>query len=310
MELFARLVHTEAGCRVVEVVAAQGERRLGSALGEAGSAEEAEERALRRLLARLQAPQDGSGGGLGPPPPRRISPSPSAPLEPTDPGQVGATPAGASERPAAASGLPILQVSASPVSEERRVGEDRSSAAAAAPGPLRRRGERTAQGPAPTPVEVAAEETDPGEEPPADPEDWSSELVAVDLQLRRLGWSREQEAAYLQRAFGHPSRARLTRYGDLCAYLTALEGLDPDADPAQAPVPLRRADLLVQGDALLAQLGWSAEEGRRVLEREMGRQSRRQLSDVQLLQFNMLLESELLQASPAGGAAVTLEAQR
>jgi len=50
-----------------------------------------------------------------------------------------------------------------------------------------------------------------------DPEDWSDELAALEVQLQRLGWQREQESIYLQRAYGHPSRSRLTSYGDLVA---------------------------------------------------------------------------------------------
>jgi hypothetical protein len=138
-------------------------------------------------------------------------------------------------------------------------------------------------------------------EPPADPEDWSSELARLDLELRRLGWSREQEGEYLQRAFGHPSRSRLTSYADLKAYLTALEGLAPAADPTSAPVPLRRRDLLAQSDQLLGQLGWKGEQARPFLEQQLGATSRQQLNDSQLLHFNMLLESELLEQDPAGG---------
>ena len=131
-------------------------------------------------------------------------------------------------------------------------------------------------------------------EPPADPEDWSSELARLDLALRRIGWSRDQEAEYLQRAFGHPSRSRLTTYADLVAYLTTLEGLQPGQEPPAVPVPLRRRDLLAQSDGLLLQLGWDGERGRQLLEKELGASSRRQLSDSQLLQFNMLLEGALI----------------
>ncbi len=135
-------------------------------------------------------------------------------------------------------------------------------------------------------------------EPAPDPDDWSAELASLELQLRRLGWEREQEAIYLLRAFGHGSRAQLTRYGDLMAYLRALETLSPGTDPASCAVPLRRSDLLQQCDALLQQLGWDAARGRRLLETEFNCSSRQQLSDTQLLNFNMLLESELL-AAPA-----------
>jgi hypothetical protein len=126
-------------------------------------------------------------------------------------------------------------------------------------------------------------------------------LARLDLELRRLSWSREQEAEYLHRAFGHPSRSRLTSYADLKAYLGALEGLSAGAEPASSPVPLRRRDLLAQCDQLLVALGWNGEQGRRFLEQQLGVASRQQLADTQLLHFNMLLEGELLEREPAGG---------
>jgi hypothetical protein len=74
--------------------------------------------------------------------------------------------------------------------------------------------------PAPVPVPVpAAPEPEPPSEAPTDPEDWSDELAAIDLELQRLGWDRQQERHYLERAFGHGSRHRLTRYSDLVAFL-------------------------------------------------------------------------------------------
>jgi phosphoheptose isomerase len=57
-------------------------------------------------------------------------------------------------------------------------------------------------------------------------------LARLDLQLQRLGWNREQEAVYLERVFGHPNRNRLTSYGDLLAYLQALEGFADGSEPA------------------------------------------------------------------------------
>ncbi len=55
MQLQVRLLHCDGGRRVVLVSAREGERFLGSALGEAGDAEEAEDRARTRLLASLQS---------------------------------------------------------------------------------------------------------------------------------------------------------------------------------------------------------------------------------------------------------------
>jgi len=163
--------------------------------------------------------------------------------------------------------------------------------------------------PAPPPAPLAAA-TDPEatplpapasgvEEPAADPEDWSAELARIDLALKRIGWQRDQEGLYLERAFGHPSRSRLTTYNDLLAYLRQVEQLEPGSDPLMAPVPLRRTDLLTQSDVLLGQLGWDAPQGRQFLEQNLGRGSRQQLSDAELLQFNLLLEEALLAAGPA-----------
>jgi hypothetical protein len=243
MQLKARLVHAEAGRRVVRVSAWHQGACLGSALGEAESAEVAEDRAIERLQQRL-----------------------------------GATPAAA-----------LLPSSAAPEAE----------AAPISPQPARNSVIRR--------TSAEASETSAPVEPPPSPElplleglqqspdDWSDELAALDLQLRQLGWGRDQESTYLQRAFGHPSRSRLTSYGDLNAYLKAVQQLSPGSDPASAPVPLRRTDLLSQCDEMLQKLQWDASQGRAFLEEHFQLASRQQLSDEQLLHFNMLLEAELFQ---------------
>jgi hypothetical protein len=141
-------------------------------------------------------------------------------------------------------------------------------------------------------------------ESPAEPDDWSEELAEVDVQLQRLGWDRNLEGRYLERAFGHPSRSRLTAYADLLGYLKVLRSLPQGSTPEQAAVPLRRRDLLIQCDALIARLGWDAAQGRMLLEREFGQSSRQQLSDEDLLKFNMVLETEWMN-QPHSSAPVT-----
>lgn len=141
---------------------------------------------------------------------------------------------------------------------------------------------------APAPAPAAAEA-----EPLADPDDWSEELAELERLLSQLGWGREQESIYLQRAFGHASRSRLIRYADLLAYLAALRQLEPGLDPAQAALPQRRSDLLRRSDGLLERLGWGAAQGRALLEREFSLASRQQLSDDDLLRFNDLLAQQL-----------------
>ena len=137
----------------------------------------------------------------------------------------------------------------------------------------------------------------PPSEAPTDPEDWSEELAAIDIEVRRIGWDRAMEGIYLERAFGHGSRHRLTRYGDLVSFMRQLKGLPEGAKPDTAPVPIRRSDLLEQGNEMLGTLNWSSDQARQFLTKEIGASSRQQLSDEQLLQFNMLLEEQTLKAS-------------
>ena len=416
MELHAHLVHAESGRRVVEVRAWEGDRPLGSALGEAADAEAAEDRARQRLLARLgpgqstgaanqlraaepaaMAAHDGGGADHGgaeaiacSEPPRRrgesavIQPAtaagPSMPKgHPADPedgdiqargpwqnqgmsqgqgsGQAtGAVVAGGQKYPvlrdralethSAADTSPVAPIQPAALHaaagtnrsaqqpqvrpDDQLTGRDHSPDLAELAGadqggqdrdpgpaslasnasPLETNSDAWPKTPsaaamAPPQAEPSAGQTpEPPQEPPPDPEDWSSDLAALDLQLRRLGWDREREAIYLQRAFGHPNRNRLTNYGDLRAYLYTLAGLASGTEAATAPVPLRRSELLSQCDALLAQLGWNADQGRSFLERELQAASRQQLNDQQLLHFNMLLESEMLATTPGQAPVV------
>jgi hypothetical protein len=274
MELRAQLVHADGQVRVVHVSAYAGEQLLGSALGEAPDAEAAEDRALQRLMARLAAT------------PGQVTPASAAAAIPA--------PIAAKNQSA-----PAAAASASATSHQP---QPVSAAQAPTEHPAAPPGEATSSPPAPiasTPAPAAAAEPtapEPAAEPPADPEDWSSELLHLDRELQRLQWGRAEEEVYLQRAFGHPSRNRLTSYADLLAYLRAVEALNVPADPAAAAVPMRRQDLLSQCDALLRQLGWPRERARQFLESQLQVSSRQQLSDQDLLQFNLLLEGELLAA--------------
>ncbi len=269
MQLEAQLVHAEPGKRVVQVRAVANDQCLGSALGEAPTAEEAEDRASTRLLARLITQPEPIAQ-----PPSRPQARPQAPSEPQTKSQSRSTSPKPDKIHLPAT-IPTAITSQAPPPEAA-----------------------TASGEAPNATEPNLPPFQmlepPSEGQGGEPEDWSSELAGLDLQLQRLGWSREEEAIYLERAFHHPNRNRLTSYIDLVAYLKALEALNPGTNPANAPVPLRRRDLLSQCDQLLGQLQWDASRGRSYLEQHFGLSSRQKLSDTQLLQFNMLLEAELM----------------
>ena len=251
-QLEVQLVHAEAGSRIVLVQLRRAGQILDSALGEAATAELAEDRARQRLQGR---------------------PQPQIELGAREP------------------------LAREPVGRES-VARQKAPAPIATPAPL----------PLPSATQPSQPESlqppaQPPEEPQVDPEDWSAELAQLELELQRLGWDRDQEALYLQRVFGNPNRNRLTNYADLQAYLAALQGFSPGTQASSAPAPLRRRELLSQCDQLLAQLQWDPGQGRALLEQHFSLTSRQQLSDAQLLQFNMLLED--LSSDLSSGLAPT-----
>ena len=102
---------------------------------------------------------------------------------------------------------------------------------------------------------------------------------------------------YLERAYGHGSRHKLTRYSDLVSYLNKLKSLEVGAEAGAVQTPLRRSDLITQGDEMLTTLKWDQERAKSFLQSKLGATSRQQLSDEQLLEFNMFLEEQTMKAA-------------
>ena len=254
MQTRAELCHIDTLRCVVRVEAWVEEHLIGSSLGEAATAEEAEDRAMARLRSRWPGEDAGSSTPAGPVDKRSIVRS--------------------SENISAESQLkPDLQVAEEAPTQPKATSEAKPT---------------SEQSTIPSESPTLPSET------PTDPEDWSEELTAIDLEIKRIGWTREQEQSYLTRAFGHGRRHKLTRYADLVGYLRQLRLMQAGETPDQAPVPIRRGDLIQQGDQMLNMLKWTSEEARGFLQKQMNASSRQQLSDEQLLEFNMLLEEKMI----------------
>lgn len=279
----AQLCHIEASRCVVLVTALEGSTVIASALGEATSAEEAEDRALERLRRRFgtanasptlhppQAPPIRATTAKQAKPARSAEPAPSPSPDPAPPSAPSPSAPNAS-----------LSSSVTPPTDNN------------AP-----RSQSKDDSPSPTdlPIQQTLEPHQHDQAPseaPTDPDDWSDELAAIDLELQRIGWDRAQERNYLERAFGHGSRHKVTRYSDLVAYIKRLQDLEPGALADQAPVPLRRSELIHQGDQMLKNLQWDPSKARTFLQEQLGANSRQSLSDDQLLAFNIMLENEIV----------------
>ena len=259
MQIRAELCHVDTLRCIVRIEAWQNDQLLGSALGEAQTSEEAESRGLERLMRRIAPDRPETA--------LETSESTSAELIRTE-----------TDRLKPETAVPLQMASTEKPQKPSTPKPNSAMEASAAKAD-------------PPPDPLSDPPSDPPSEAPTDPEDWSEELAAIDLEVRRIGWDRDREKVFLERAFGHASRHRLTRYSDLVAFLRQLRGMQPGESPETAPVPLRRSDLLSQGDEMIRSMGWSASQARDLLQKELGATSRQQLSDQQLLQFNMILEN-------------------
>ena len=251
MKTKVEICHIDSDRCVVRVSGIEGEQDLGSSLGEAADAEQAEDRARERLKDRLMKAE--------------AAPEQKPPAErPIKRQEMG---------------------DAKQLREQQAAGKNEQSKSEPSPS-------APPQDQASQPKEIA----EPSEAP-TDPDDWSEELTAIDLQLKRIGWSREHEQMYLERAYGHGSRHKLTRYSDLVSFLNKLKSFEIGAEAVSVPTPLRRSDLITQGDEMLTTLKWDQESAKTFLQSKLGATSRQQLSDEQLFEFNMLLEEQLMAAT-------------
>ena len=244
------ICHIDNNRCVVRVSGFDGEEDLGSSLGEAADAEEAENRARQRLEDRQTDQKEIMGAKRPRQDPQTQQPKPTKIPSQKNPDTLE------------------VQRAAPRASINVQANE---------------------------PEQVSLEEPN---EAPTDPEDWSEELTAIDMQLKHIGWNREQENTYLERAYGHGSRHKLTRYSDLVSFLNKLKSLDIGAEASSVQTPLRRSDLITQGDTMLTTLEWGQDSAKTFLQSKLGATSRQQLSDEQLLEFNMLLEEQLIAAKP------------
>ena len=274
MQTQAKLCHLDQDRCVVLVEGFEGDRPLGSALAEGVTVMDAEDLAIARLQKRCA----GTPALIGERP-NPIKPSDQSASDLDGQQAIRTTPI-------------VRQPSVTAGDAQNTSSATTSEMPKQMPDP-----ERRVQQPRPTPQGNPAVESSsqmPPSEAPTDPDDWSEELTAIDLELQRIGWDREKERIYLERAFGHGSRHRLTRFNDLVAYLKRLRELSAGSDPQQTSVPLRRSDLVNQSDEILQRLNWKQEQAREFLHQNFQATSRQQLSDEQLLTFNMLLEEQLV----------------
>ncbi len=116
-----------------------------------------------------------------------------------------------------------------------------------------------------------------------EPSDWSRELTAIDAEIERLKWSRDDEINYLKKTLGYNNRNKITNYTDIVKYLSLLKNTD-----IQNQLKVENANLntlIEESDIILRDLSWDHKQGREFLQKEFNVLTRKELSEIQLVSF-------------------------
>ncbi len=121
------------------------------------------------------------------------------------------------------------------------------------------------------------------------PSDWSNELTAIDAEIERLKWSRDDEINFLEKSFGYNNRNKITNYNDIVEYLSLLKKLNKPSHSDFARENINR--LIRESDNILRDLSWDNIQGRDYLLKEFNVSTRKDLNEDQLISFVEKLKS-------------------
>ena len=129
-----------------------------------------------------------------------------------------------------------------------------------------------------------------------EPSDWSSELAAIDTEIERLKWSRNEEINFLKKNLGYNNRNKITSYNDIVNYLNQLKKIEITNKPGQFKRNIN--DLIEESDSVLRDLSWDNQQGREFLQKEFNVSTRKELNEEQLSSFVEKLKSIRNQYEP------------
>ncbi|WP_413677864.1 hypothetical protein [Prochlorococcus sp. MIT 0916] len=122
-----------------------------------------------------------------------------------------------------------------------------------------------------------------------EPSDWSNELTAIDSEIQRLKWSREDENEFLEKTLGYNNRNKITNYSDIVKYLNLLKNNDKQYPSNDTTANIN--NLIEESDNIIRDLSWSNKQGREYLQKEFNVSTRKELNEAQLISFVEKLKS-------------------
>ena len=129
---------------------------------------------------------------------------------------------------------------------------------------------------------VNIKEQDPNTES-HEPSDWSYELTAIDSEIQRLNWTRDDEINFLEKTLGYNNRNKITKYNDLLNYLKILKKIDKSNSERNNWE--NKNNLIEESDIILKELSWSKNQGREYLLKEFNVSTRLELNEKELENF-------------------------
>ncbi len=125
------------------------------------------------------------------------------------------------------------------------------------------------------------------------PRDWSEEIYAIDYEIKRIGWSKEEEDLFINESLECRSRDRITSYDDIMLFISLLKKTKAGSSPKDFKELFNSKNLILQSNKLLDNLGWETVKARDFLNKQFNKNSRNLLTKKELLRFIQLLEQEL-----------------
>ena len=122
-----------------------------------------------------------------------------------------------------------------------------------------------------------------------EPSDWSNELTAIDSEIERLRWSRDDEIHFLETNLGINNRNKITNYNDILEYLNLLKKVTIEIKSNGLNRTI--STLIDESNQILKDLSWNNQQGREYLQNEFNVSSRKELNQDQLLSFIAKLKS-------------------
>tara|TARA_B100000700_G_scaffold324382_1_gene430397 strand:+ start:5605 stop:6261 length:657 start_codon:yes stop_codon:yes gene_type:complete len=123
-----------------------------------------------------------------------------------------------------------------------------------------------------------------------EPIDWSDDLAAIDLEIKRLNWSRVDEVNFLKKELGYNNRNKITNYKELINYLNILKKTN-NHNPSNVSNSHIKS-LINESENLLKELSWDYKKGREYLQKEFNVSTRKELNEKQLISFVDKLKSQ------------------